>query len=57
MVAAARAVPVHEPAKKTLEQLERLCSEDAPCRLMITYTTESFILDPKLKEGKVKLQI
>ena len=29
---------------KKLEQLERLCSEDAPRRLMITHTIDQFIL-------------
>ena len=30
-----------------LEQLERLRSEDTPRRLVITHTTDQFILNPK----------
>ena len=33
--------------QNNLEQLERLRSEDTPCCLMITYTIDQFILDPK----------
>ena len=42
--------------KKELEQLERLCSEDTPRRLMITHTTESYCI-PSQKKTKSKLQI
>ena len=39
-----------------LEQLERLRSEDTPCRLMITHTIESYWI-PSQKKTKSKLQI
>ena len=39
-----------------LEQLERLHSEDTPCRLMITHTIESYWI-PSQKKTKSKLQI
>ena len=39
-----------------LEQLERLCSEDTPRRLMITHTIESYWI-PSQKKTKSKLQI
>ena len=39
-----------------LEQLERLRSEDTPCRLMITHTIKSYWI-PSQKKTKSKLQI
>ena len=39
-----------------LEQLERLHSEDNPCRLMITHTIESYWI-PSQKKTTSKLQI
>ena len=39
-----------------LEQLERLRSQDAPLRLMITHTIESYWI-PSQKKTKSKLQI
>ena len=39
-----------------LEQLERLRSEDTPCRLMITHIIESYWI-PSQKKTKSKLQI
>ena len=38
------------------EPLERLRSEDTPCRLMITHTNESYWI-PSQKKTKSKLQI
>ena len=38
-----------------LEQVERLRSEDAPRRLMITHTIK--LLDPKSKQGRMTLKI
>ena len=40
-----------------LEQLERLCSEDTPRRLMITHTIEESYWIPSQKMTKSKLQI
>ena len=34
-------------SQNELEQLERLRSEDTPCRPMITHTIDQFILNPK----------
>ena len=31
----------------SIEQLERLCSEDTPCRPVITHTIDQFVLNPK----------
>ena len=42
--------------KTQLEQLERLRSEDTPCRLMITHTIESYWISSQ-KKTKSKLQI
>ena len=39
-----------------LEQLERLHSEDTPCRLMITHTIDSYWI-PSRKKTKSKLYI
>ena len=39
-----------------LEQLERLRSEDTPCRLMTTHTIKSYWI-PSQKKTKLKLQI
>ena len=44
------------PGLNELEQLERLHSEDTPCRLMITHTIESYWI-PSQKKTKSKLQI
>ena len=44
-------------ANKKLEQLEDLHSEDTPCHPMITHDIEQFVLNPKSKQDKVKLQI
>ena len=41
---------------KKLEQLERLRSEDTPCRLMITHIIESYWISSQ-KKTKSKLQI
>ena len=41
---------------KKLEQLERLRSEDTPCRLMITHTIESYWIPSQMKT-KWNLQI
>ena len=43
-------------ASTELEQLERLHSEDTPCRLMITHSIESYLI-PSQKKTKSKLQI
>ena len=51
MVLSSQCLPARE-----LEQLERLRSEDTPCRLMITHTIESYWI-PSQKKTKSKLQI
>ena len=47
---------VKSELKLKLEQLERLCSEDTPHRLMITHTIESYWI-PSQEKTKSKLQI
>ena len=47
---------VHCKISSKLEQLERLRSEDNPCRLMITHTIESYWI-PSQNNTKSKLQI
>ena len=39
-----------------LEQLEHLCSEDTPCRLMITHAIDSYWI-PYQNKTNSKLQI